>query len=133
MQVDIPQVGLVEFPDSMSQEEVTSAIKTKIWPQVVAKTGTIGPATLGQRFQLALNSTGPGRTLLATPHALFGSEHPLFENVNPHPQTVLQGAQTFGENLANTIATPGGLGMAEVMYNLYLKEYLEANNGRFRL
>lgn len=33
MQVNVPNVGLVNFPDSMSQDEVASTIKTKLLPQ----------------------------------------------------------------------------------------------------
>jgi hypothetical protein len=34
MQVDIPEIGIVEFPDTMSEQEVASAIRTKLIPQV---------------------------------------------------------------------------------------------------
>ena len=51
-QVNIPQIGLVNFPDTMSPDEISATIKTKIWPSVQAAgqtmTGKIAGSPLGQ-------------------------------------------------------------------------------------
>jgi hypothetical protein len=56
MIVDVPSVGQVEFPDSMSDADVSAAIKTKILPQQAKAQPLPTPGLLGQIGQAAVGT-----------------------------------------------------------------------------
>src|ERR1019366_7837959 len=126
-QVDIPNVGLVEFPDSMSHDDIVGAIKTKIMPQAQSRVTTqqrlqqdlsapVLPVQglLGQLWQAQkTNLPQLKQTLTASAADLFpppqgkiqGAEYAIDKQINPLNALMAAGA-------IPTMALKGLLGTA---------------------
>ena len=73
--IDVPGVGLVEFPDGMSDEQITAAIQKNLPKEVPTKLEEVKGGPLGEAARVAGTSLYEGATAL--PRLLATLSEPL--------------------------------------------------------
>lgn len=120
--VEIPEVGQVEFPDSMNQEEIAHTIRTKISPNLNVETA---PTTLGVQTSPDSGSVeiplSDQTQIIQDPKAVAEKEiqgitsEALQQGVNipvvGQPGTFTRGASSAASSLASVATSPEGLGI----------------------
>ena len=132
MQVNIPEVGLVNFPDTMTPDQVHQTISTQIWPQVQASKMKFSSANVPGPTQPNFNNARAAGGVSAGPEQPWGTGREFGLNMLQDFQAVAQKTptdvpQTVGQGLHNSaihalqgLTTPTGaaLGAAAMVPGL---------------
>jgi hypothetical protein len=114
--VNIPNVGVVEFPDEMSHEAIANAIKTQIMPNTPQATaGTAAPSTniadvLQKSIFSPIDAIMPGSNMANEPSTLVGSAAKGFRSLADIPnqlalssemELIAANKEKYGQNFEN--------------------------------
>jgi hypothetical protein len=107
------------MPDIFDQIAPSNSVTPKgdIFDEIASTPASfpgLGHATGISAYKPSLGERILGSNYQPMMDALFSSKNPVFSNVNQNPQTPVQGLVAGGQNLVNSLATPGSLALMAV-------------------